>query len=308
MGLAGFLRKLQDFYSAHKAIFTIFLCFWDAPLSFFYFFSVTRYLSNVFLTNSEDLSSFADATFQYVSFVAQVECFAVLGISIFSLQIPILYLLASKKRVDSGAELSITSLISIVTKPARSLLATWFLVRLIKLGFIFFGMLVLHQRMAMIIDSSCEQQHELSEILASNIGTMILVAVGILMFSYVGTFGNLAIVVSVREEISGTKALKASEVLKGKQKVIGFVMNAVLGVISVGLFLGYLYLKTCSKVSVESKKFMMMSIWNNGIYQVEFYTWILFSILHSVSRGNKVEPLGSFKHILMKEEEKVPLV
>ncbi|KOM25845.1 hypothetical protein LR48_Vigan197s001400 [Vigna angularis] len=256
------------------------------PPSYFYCFYVSGYLSNVFLTNSEDLSSFADANFQYVSFIAQVEGFAVLAISMFSLLKPISYILVSKKRADSEAVLSIASLISIVTKPARSLLVTWFLVRLVKLGCILLGILLLHQRLALIISSSCEQQHEVSHVLASNIGTMILVAGGILMFSYVGIFGNLAIDISVREEISGTEALKkASQVLEGKKKVIGFVMYLVLVVISVGLFLGYLYLKTCStKLSVEYKKYMMITIWHN-ISQVEFYTWGLFSILYSWRRG-----------------------
>ncbi|QCD76886.1 hypothetical protein DEO72_LG1g507 [Vigna unguiculata] len=311
MGLAGFLRKLQDLYAAHKVLFTIFLCFWDSALVFFYVLSVTRHLSNVFL-NSEDLSSFADASFQYVSFILQVEGFAVLGISMISLQMPLINILASTKKVDSEAELSITSLISIVTKPARSLLVTWFLVRLIKLGCIFFGILVLHQRLALIVNSICEHEHELSHVLASNVGTVILVAVGTLIFSYVATLGNLAIDISVREEISGSRALKeASQVLEGKKKVVGFVMNAVLGVISVGLFLGYLYLSTCSKVSVESRNVMMMNISSFGIYEVEFYTWILFSILNSVckrTRGQKFQPQGSWNRILMAEEEKPPLI
>ena len=286
---------------------SIFLVFFIIPPCYFYTFFVTGHLFNVFLTNSEGLNSFAEATFQYVLFIAQVEGFAVLGISLFSLLMPIIYILASKKRVDSEAELSITSLILIVTKPARSLLVTWFLTRLIKLGCIFFGMFVLGQRMALIINSSCEEQHELSHVLASNIGTMILVAGGILIFTYVGTFGNLAIDISVREEISGSKALKmASQVLEGKKKLIGFLMNLVLGVISVGSFLGYLYLNTCSKVSVESKKYMMMNIWHYGIYQVEFCTWALFSILYSICKitsGHKFQPQGSWKRILMEEEE-----
>jgi len=314
MGLAGFLRKLQDFYTTQKVIFTIFLSFLVLPPSFFYTFFATGHLSNVFLTNSEDLNSFADATFQYVLFIAQVEGFAVLGISLFSLLMPILNILASEKRVDSEVELSITSLILIVTKPAISLVVTWLLVRLIKLGCIVFGMFVLGQRMELIINSSCEEQHELSHVLASNIGTMILVAGGILIFTYMGTFGNLAIDISVREEISGSKALKmASQVLEGRKKLIGFLMNLVLGVISVGSFLGYLYLNTCSKVSVESKKYMMMNIWNIGIYQVEFYTWVLFSILYSIckiTRGHKLQPQGSWNRILMEEEEdkKKPLI
>jgi len=313
MGLAGFLRKLQDFYTTHTLICTILSCFIVLPPSFFYTTFVTSHLSNVFLTNSEQLNSFADATIQYVSFITQVEGFAVLGISMYSLLTTILYILTSKKRVDSEAELSITSLILIVTKPARSLLVTWFLVKLIKLGCVSFGILVLHHHLALIINSSCEQQHELSLILASNIGTTVFVAGGILIFTYVGTFGNLAIDISVREEISGTKALKkASQVLEGKKKLIGFLLNLVLGVISVGLFLWYLYLNTCSKVSVESKKNMMMDILSFGIYQVEFYTWILFSILYSISRitsGHKFQPQGSLKRILMEEEEeKEPLI
>ncbi|KAK7332077.1 hypothetical protein VNO80_28824 [Phaseolus coccineus] len=312
MGLAGFLRKLQDLSTIHKFIFKILLCFFVLPPSFYYTFFVVGHLSRVFLSNSEHLNGFADATFQYVSFITQVEGFAVLGISMFSLLVPILYILESKKRVDSEPELTITSLILIVTKPARSLLVTWFLVRLIKLGCISFGIFVLHQRMVLIINSSCEQQPELSHILASNIGTMIFIAGGILIFTYVSTFGNLAIDISVREEISGTKALKkASQVLEGKKKLIGFLMNLVLGVISVGLFLGYLYLNTCSKVSVEFKKNMMTVIWNFGIYQVEFYTWALFSILYSICKinsGNKFQPQGSLKRILMEEEEKEPLI
>jgi len=312
MGLAGFLRKLQDLSTIHKLIFKILLCFFVLPPSFYYTFFVLGYLSNVFLSNS-DLNGFADATYHYVSFITQVEGFAVLGISMFSLLIPILYILDSKKKVDSEAELSITGLILIVTKPARSLLVTWFLVRLIKLGCVSFGILVLHHHLKLIINSSCEQQHELSEVLASNVGTVIFLAGGILIFTYVGTFGNLAIDISVREEISGSQALKkASQVLEGKKKLIGFLMNLVLGVISVGLFLWYLYLNTCSKVSVEFKKNMMMVIWNFGIYQVEFYTWALFSILYSIckiSSGNKFQPQGCLKRILMEEEEeKEPLI
>ncbi|CAJ1961979.1 unnamed protein product [Sphenostylis stenocarpa] len=308
MGLAGFLRKLQDIYTTHKLISTIFLCFLIIPPTYFYSFYVWGHLSNVFLTNSKDLNSFVGATFRYVSFIAQVEAFTVLGISMFSLQMPIYYILASQKKVDSEAELSIKSLILILTKPARSLLVTWFLVRIIKLAYIFFGLLVLHRHMELITNSSCEQQHDLSQVLASNIGTMIFVAGGVLIFAYVATFGNLAIDISVREEIGGTRALKkASEVLEGKRKLIGFLVNLVLGVISVWLFEGYVYLNTCSKVSVESKRFMLMNIWHYGIYQVEFYTWISFSFMYSMwkkDRGEvKFQPQGSLKRILMEEEE-----
>ncbi|QCE06220.1 hypothetical protein DEO72_LG9g1231 [Vigna unguiculata] len=284
MDLPGFLRNLQAFCTAHKVIFTIFMCLLVMPPSYFYSFFVTGHLSNVFLTNSENLSTFSDATFHYVSFIVQVEGFAVLAISMFFLLSPISRILLSEKKVDSEAEFSITKLILIITKPARSLLVTWFLVRIVKLSCILLGILVFHQRLALMISSSCEQQHEVSHILASNFGTLILVAGGILMFTYVGSFGNLAIDISVREEISGSKALKkASEVLEGKKKVIGFVMNLVVGVISVGLFLGYLYLKTCSKVSVEYKKYMMMMIWQN-ISLVEFFTWGLFSTLYSACK------------------------
>ena len=285
------MGKLQDFFK-------IFLCLVVFPATFYPFF-ITGHLSNVFLTNSEDLNSSAGATFQYVSFIIQVEFLLVLGISLFSLLKPILNISASEKRVDSEARLS--------------LLVTWFWVRLIKLGCIFFGMLVLHQRMELIVNSSCEQQHELSQVLASNIGTMILVAGGVLIFTYVATFGNLAMVISVREEIGGSKALKrASQVLEGKKKLlVGFLMNLVLGVISVGSFLVYLYWNTCSKFWVEPNKNMMIIIFHIGIHGVETYTWILFTIFYKrckVCRGHKFQPQESLKRILMEEEENESLI
>ncbi|TKY71872.1 hypothetical protein E2542_SST00605 [Spatholobus suberectus] len=310
MGLAGFLRKLQDIYNKHKLVSTIFFCLLGIPPTFFYTFYATSYLSNAFLTNSEDADNFVGATFQYISVIAQAEGFAVLGISMFSLLMPLLDILASQQKIDPEAELSVKSLILTMTKPARSLLVTWFFVRLFKLGYIFLGMFVFHRHL-MFLNSSCHQQPELSALIPS-VGTIIFFAGGVLIFSYLATFGNLALEVSVREGISGTEALeRASQVLEGKRKkLIGFLVNLVLGVISVGLFVGCVYLNTCSKLSEDSKKSIMSNLSYQGIYQVEFYTWISFSILYSIYKKNRVEttfqPQGSLKNILLEGEQ--PLV
>ena len=311
MGLAGFLRKLQDIYSKHKLISTVFFCLLVSPPSFFYTFYATSHLSSVFLT-SEGADNSVGATFHYIIVIAQVECFAVLGISMFSLLKPLLHILASEQKIDPEAELSIKNLILSLTKPARSLLFTWFFVRLFKLGYIFLGILfVFHQRVMFVVNSSCGQQAEQSS-LASSIDTIIFVAAGVLVFAYLATYGNLAIEISIREEISGTEALKkASELLEGKRKLVaGFVVNVVLGVISVGLFVSCVYLNTCSKLSMDSKKSIMSQIGNFGIFQVEFYTWGCFSILYSIckkSRGETTtfhfQPYGSLQRMLQKEEE-----
>lgn len=167
-----------------------------------------------------------------------------------------------------------------------------------------------HQHVMFIVNSSCQQQPEQSYI--ASIGTIIFVAAGVLVFAYLATYGNLAIEISIREEISGTEALKkASELLEGKRKLVaGFVVNVVLGVISVGLFVSCVYLNTCSKLSMDSKKSIMSQIGNFGIFQVEFYTWGCFSILYSIckkSRGETTtfhfQPYGSLQRMLQKEEE-----
>ncbi|KAK7412478.1 hypothetical protein VNO78_03942 [Psophocarpus tetragonolobus] len=305
--LAGFLRKLQDIYTEHKVTSTIFFCLLVIPPSFFYTLYSTSHLSNVFLTltNNEDANNFVGASFHYITFITQVEGFAVLGISVLCLLIVLLNIIGSQQKIDPEAELSIKSLISIITKPARSFLVTWFFVRLLKLGYIFLGiLLVFHQHMT-FVDSICHRQPELSAL--PTLGTIIFVAGGVLMFAYLASFGNLATEISIREGISGTKALeKASQLLEGKRKVIGFLVNLVLGVVSVGLFLGFVYLNTCSKISVDSNKSIMSNLWSYGISQVEFYTWISFSILYSrckISLGETtIQPQGSFKRILLDQD------
>lgn len=314
MGLAGFLRKLQEFHAKHKVISTIFSCLLVIPPAYFYSFYATTHLSNVLLTkNSEDAktNNFLGATLYYISFITQVEGFAVVGISMFSLLATLLLIIASERKIDPEAKLSIKSFILTMTKPARSLFVTWFFVRLFKLGFIFLALLLFNDHHLTFIDNfSCDEQHELSVLIQSiGFGTIIFVAGGILIFAYLATFGNMALDISVREDVSGTKALeKASQVLKGKWKIIGFVVNVALGVISFGLFVCYVYLNTsCSKLSAESKKSIMRDLWNFGIYPVEFYTWTFFSILYSTWKkisGETIsfQPQGSFKRIMQEEE------
>lgn len=52
--------------------------------------------------------------------IAQVEGFAVLRISMFSLLTTLLYILTSEQKIDPEAKLSIKSLVLIITKPART--------------------------------------------------------------------------------------------------------------------------------------------------------------------------------------------
>ncbi|KAK7304156.1 hypothetical protein RJT34_15238 [Clitoria ternatea] len=72
--------------------------------------------------------------------------------------------------------------------------------------------------------------------------------------------------------------------------------------------LTYECLNTCSKGSVD--KFVMLYLWQ-GISQVEFYTWICFSILYSVckkSRGESTmfQAQGCLKGFMV--EDGVPLL
>ncbi|RDX89004.1 hypothetical protein CR513_29322, partial [Mucuna pruriens] len=130
-------------------------------------------------TNAEDANNFVGAAFQYIAFIAQVEGFSVLGTSMSSLLTPLTLILGSQQKIDSEAELSIKSFILTVTKPATSVLLSWFFVR---------------------------QQPDLSAL--PSIDTIIFVAGGVLIFAYLATFGNLALEISVREGINGTEALK----------------------------------------------------------------------------------------------------
>ncbi|KAK7327706.1 hypothetical protein VNO77_21798 [Canavalia gladiata] len=307
MSLVGFLKNLQDIYAKHKLISTIFLCLLVIPPSYFYTFYVTGYLCNVFLTNDEHANNLMGTTIHYIRVVTLVEGFTVFGLFLFFLPTPLLNMLASHK-IDPGAELKFKDLILMATKPARSFVVTWFFVKLFKLGYVLLGILLVFPQYLMFIDSSSHEQPKLCDLPGS--GTMILVAGGIIFFAYLTNFGNLAIQVSLYEGISGIEVVgKASQLLEGKKKLIGFLLNVVFGVVSVGLFMGYEYLNTCSKlVDSMNKKSNMLFIWQI-ISQLEFYTWICFSVLYfrcKNARGEKIfQPEGSLKRILLQDQ---PLV
>ena len=168
------------------------------------------------------------------------------------------------------------------------MLLTWFYVRFLKLGYMFVGTLVFLPQVLKI--RSMQDLSRLSSLFSTK--SLVLTLSGTVLYLYLAVVWNLALVVSVCEDKSGTEAFRRASQLvqEEKLKLIGLYFNICFGFASLIVFV------TNSEPMLRTKQLeddtldIMVNIFFGAIMN-EVSTWLSFGVMHVKCKKSQEEKM-----------------
>ncbi|PQQ12509.1 uncharacterized protein Pyn_02402 [Prunus yedoensis var. nudiflora] len=171
-----------------------------------------------------------------------------------------------------GKDLSIKELLSRAVKSLKRLFLTWFYITLLHLGYCLFFI-------AFLVPSLL-----IFDLTFTTVAFSITIFLLALVFqAYLAVVWNLALVVSVLEEICGIKALgKAEQLIKGSKR-LGFSLNILFGALSLSVF--------CGVLMSENAAMIPLLLLNSMYCLIEMFKLMTYTILYHECKETHGEEL-----------------
>lgn len=171
-----------------------------------------------------------------------------------------------------GKDLSIKELLSRTVKSLKRLFLTWFYINLLHLGYRLFFI-------QFLVPPLLSFDHTFTTAAFSI--TLFLLA--LVFQAYLAVVWNLALVVSVLEEICGIEAIgKAEQLIKGSKRR-GFSLNILFGALSLSVF--------CGVLMSENAAMIPLLLLNSMYWLIEMFKLTTYTILYHECKETHGEEL-----------------